>query len=264
MPDDELRTATAFNLHNLSAIHPHHHIKASRHTGAQSCSRIHHTASILWAPHREPVVMPSNAMLAVPAKGAAGFLDIREPIKSYVASQFGRSAASGASATLEKAQKLRNSATEMSGGADEVKDALLGCDHPRFPRNNFFLNLSGRHASARMRSGTPQWTCMRRSCVKLLCALLQSCACLSGIASGRSALQSITSHIMFWNACCLRSSARMHVRFCALLHDIIMQEGALTFRYYRFLSSLEAALPVGKERGGVPLRFKVRLCQQRH
>lgn len=87
--------------------------------------------------------MPSNAMLAVPAKGAAGYLDIREPIKSYVASQFGRSAASGASATLEKAQKLRNAATEMSGGADEVKNALLGCDHPRFPRDESPSQLSG-------------------------------------------------------------------------------------------------------------------------
>ena len=27
-------------------------------------------------------------------------------------------------------------------------------------------------------------------------------------------------------------------------------------RYYRFLSALEAAVPVGSERGGVPLRFK--------
>lgn len=71
--------------------------------------------------------MPSNAMLAVPAKGAAGFLDIREPIKSYVASQFNRSAASSASESLEKAQKLRNAASEMAGGADEVKEALLGC-----------------------------------------------------------------------------------------------------------------------------------------
>ncbi len=94
-------------------------------------------------------------MLAVPAKGAAGFLDIREPIKSYVASQFGRSAASGASATLEKAQKLRNAATEMSGGADEVKDSLLGCDHPRPHRDKSHLQLSGRQASAQLQSGKP-------------------------------------------------------------------------------------------------------------
>lgn len=96
--------------------------------------------------------MPSNAMLAVPAKGSAGFLDVKEPIKKYIASEFSRAAAEDGEASLKKAQNLRDSAAEMAGGAEEVKAALLG--------------------------------------------------------------------------------------------------------YYRFLTALEAALPVGKERGGIPLNFK--------
>ena len=71
--------------------------------------------------------MPSNGMLAVPAKGSAGFLDVKEPIRGYIASNFGRASADHAALSLQKAQKLRNSAVEMAGGADEVKAALLGC-----------------------------------------------------------------------------------------------------------------------------------------
>lgn len=78
--------------------------------------------------------MPSNAMLAVPAKGSAGFLDLQEPIKKYIVSEFGRASAEDATASLKKAQKLRDSAAEMAGGAEEVKAALLG--YQRSPHLN--------------------------------------------------------------------------------------------------------------------------------
>lgn len=74
--------------------------------------------------------MPSNAMLAVPAKGSAGVLDVQKPIKTYIASEFGSASAEGGTSSLKKAQKLRDSAAEMAGGAEEVKASLLGYQPP--------------------------------------------------------------------------------------------------------------------------------------
>jgi hypothetical protein len=70
--------------------------------------------------------MPSNAMLAVPAKGSAESLDLNGSIKKYITSEFGRGSAEDGSSSLQKAQKLRDSVAQMAGGAEEVKQALLG------------------------------------------------------------------------------------------------------------------------------------------
>lgn len=70
--------------------------------------------------------MPSNAMLAVPAKRAGGFLDLKGPIGRYLQSSFSTGVADQATAGLQQAQMLRNKAAEMSGGPEELKDAFVG------------------------------------------------------------------------------------------------------------------------------------------
>lgn len=65
-------------------------------------------------------------MLAVPAKGSAESLDLNGSIKKYITSEFGRGSAEDGSSSLQKAQKLRDSVAQMAGGAEEVKQALLG------------------------------------------------------------------------------------------------------------------------------------------
>lgn len=70
--------------------------------------------------------MSSNAMLAVPAKRAGGFVDLKGPISKYLQSSFSRGAADQAAAGLQQAQMLRNKASEMAGGADELKEAFIG------------------------------------------------------------------------------------------------------------------------------------------
>jgi hypothetical protein len=70
--------------------------------------------------------MPSNAMLAVPAKRAGGFLDLKGPVGRYLQSSFSAGVADQAVAGLQQAQLLRNKAAEMAGGAEELKEAFIG------------------------------------------------------------------------------------------------------------------------------------------
>jgi hypothetical protein len=70
--------------------------------------------------------MASNAMLAVPAKRATSFVDLKGPIAKYMASNFSRQIADKALPRLEQAQLLRNKAAEMADGADQLKEAFIG------------------------------------------------------------------------------------------------------------------------------------------
>lgn len=70
--------------------------------------------------------MASNAMLAVPAKRATSFVDLKGPIGKYMASNFSRQMAEKALPKLEQAQLLRNKAAEMADGADQLKEAFIG------------------------------------------------------------------------------------------------------------------------------------------
>ena len=70
--------------------------------------------------------MTSNAMLAVPAKRATTFVDLRGPVGKYMAANFSRQMAEKALPKLEQAQLMRNKAAEMADGADQLKEAFIG------------------------------------------------------------------------------------------------------------------------------------------
>lgn len=70
--------------------------------------------------------MSSNAMLAVPAKRATTFVDLKGPISKYLQAGFSRQAASQAAVKLESAQVLRNKSAELKDGAENLKEAFIG------------------------------------------------------------------------------------------------------------------------------------------